>query len=367
MKNKKIIIAGGSGFIGQALASHFGKENEIVTLGRLSGDNHKNNYSAKLLTKEDGLNVRYVKWDTRNIISDWSREIDGADLIINLAGKSVNCRYHHKQKREIIESRVNTTKAIGEAVMRADLKPKLWINAASATIYKNSMDRPNDEYTGIISGLKKDNMPFNLVDNLRYWKNKMIAAIFHGKDSIAYKELDIDFSVEVCKLWEKTFFDQSTPGTRKVAMRTAITLGEGGVITPYFNLCKFGLGGKHGNGKQKYTWVHVEDVGRMIEWLFEKNDAEGIYNCAAPNAVSNYKFMETMRKVTGNHFGLPAYAWMLEAGAFLIGTETELMLKSRWAVPARAMIEGFEFKYKFLEDALTEIVNKMPRNKYHLF
>jgi NAD dependent epimerase/dehydratase family enzyme len=163
------------------------------------------------------------------------------------------------------------------------------------------------------------------------------------------------------------FFEQETTGTRKVALRTAITLGEGGVITPYLNLCKFGLGGKHGNGKQMYTWVHVGDVAGMIDWLLGKKDAEGVYNCAAPNAVTNADFLKILRKVTGHHSGLPAYSWMLETGAFFIGTETELMLKSRWVYPTRAINEGFQFKYKYLEDALAQIINKLPRSKYHLF
>ena len=367
MNGKKIIIPGGSGFIGQALIKFFGKNNEIVTLGRMSRNQHKNLYSNKLLTKEDGYNVRYVIWDGKNLDKEWSNEIETADLIINLAGKSVNCRYHAKEKKEIIESRINATNAIGGAISQAVNKPRLWINVASATIYKNTSDKPNDEYSGVISDWKKDNMPFNFIDFVRYTKNRLIACIRHGKDSVDYKECDLDFSVHVCKLWEKSFFSQSTPGTRKIALRTAITLGEGGVMTPYFNLCKYGLGGKHGNGRQMYTWVHVDDVARMIEWLYYKKDADGIYNCAAPNAVSNYDFMKILRQSTHNRFGLPAYSWMLEAGAFLIGTETELMLKSRWVIPARATKEGFDFKYNYLKDALNDIVNTSPRNKYQLF
>jgi NAD dependent epimerase/dehydratase family enzyme len=367
MKNKKIIIAGGSGFIGQALLKYLGKENEIVVLSRQSGDTHKNSYNEKLLSSQDGYNVRYVKWNGKDIEKSWSGEIDGTDLVINLAGKSVNCRYHKKQKQEIFDSRTDATKAIGEAIRQAKQPPLLWINAASATIYQNSLTQPNDEFTGIISGWKKDNMPYNFIDQLRYKKNRWFARFFHGKNSIAYKELDLDFSVQVCKSWEKTFFEQSTPATRKIALRMAITLDKGGVITPYLNLCKFGLGGKHGNGKQMFSWVHAEDISRMIGWLYENKKGEGIYNCVAPNAVSNYSFMKTLRSVTGHKIGLPATTWMLEAGAFLIGTETELMLKSRWVIPARAMQEGFVFSHRILKNALLEIVSGLPRKKYHLF
>lgn len=359
MKNKKIIIAGGTGFIGQTLVKYFGKDNEIVILGRQSSDTHKNSYNQKLLTQADGYQLRYIKWNGKDIEESWFREIDGADLVINLAGKSVNCRYHKKQRQEIFDSRTNATKAIGEAIRKAKQPPTLWINAASTTIYRHTLSRPNDEFTGEISDWKKDNMPYNLIDHMRYKKNSILTRLFHGKNSIAYKELELDFSVQVCKLWEKTFFEQQTTATRKIALRTAITLGKGGVITPYLNLCKFGLGGKHGNGKQMFSWVHAEDLARMIEWLFENEKAEGIYNCVAPNVVSNYNFMKTLRQATGYKTGLPAATWMLEAGALMIGTETELMLKSRWAIPARAIQEGFVFKYPLLKNALQQIISEL--------
>ena len=367
MKNKKIIIAGGTGFIGQALIRYLGKDNEIIILGRQSGDRHKNSYTKKLITAWAGCDLRYIKWNGKDVEDHWSSEIDGADVVINLAGKSVNCRYHQKQKKEIFDSRTNATKSIGEAIRKAKQPPSLWINAASATIYQDSLIKSNDEWTGIISEWKKNNMPYNFIDYLRHKKNRLLARLFHGRNSIAYKELDLDFSVLVCKLWEKTFLEQPTTHTRKIALRTAITLDKGGVITPYLNLCKFGLGGKHGNGKQMFSWVHAEDLARMIEWLYENKKSEGIYNCVAPNVVSNYSFMKTLRQVTGHKIGLPATTWMLEAGAFMIGTETELMLKSRWATPARAMQEGFAFKYSILKNALHEIVSHLPRKKYHLF
>ncbi len=367
MRHKKIILAGGTGFIGQGLIKYFGKDNEIVVLSRQSEDDHKNSDSQKLIPERDGFNVRYVKWDGKTLEESWTREIDGADLVINLAGKSVNCRYHKKQKQQIFDSRTNSTKAIGKAIRRASDPPKTWINAASATIYKNTLDKPNDEDAGIISDRKKDNMPYNLIDQLRHQKNKLFTRLIHGQDSLVYKELDLDFSVQVCKLWEKTFFEENTPLTRKIALRTAITLGAGGVIVPYLNLCKFGLGGKHGSGKQMFSWVHIEDVASMIEWVFEDETAEGIYNCAAPNPVSNSSFMKSLRQITGNKFGLPSPAFLLEAGAFMIGTETELILKSRWVLPKRAMSEGFQFKFNSVEDALKDIISSLPRKKYHLF
>ena len=367
MKDKKIILAGGSGFIGQFLAKYFGGDNEIIVLTRQSGATHKNLYTEKLLTEKDGIQIRYVKWDGQRTEENWQKEIDGADLMINLAGKSVNCRYHKKQRHEILESRIGATRAIGEAIRSINSPPKVWINVASSTIYKDSHDRPNDEFTGIISDGRRDNMSYNLIDQLRYNKNKLLARLFHGKNSNEYKQLDLDFSVQVCKQWEKTFFEQQTPLTRKIALRTAITLGAGGVITPYFNLCKFGLGGKHGTGRQMFSWVHIEDVARMIDWLFNNEICDGIYNCVAPDVVPNSSFMKTLRQVTGHRFGLNAPAFLLEAGAFIIGTETELMLKSRWVVARKALKHGFEFKYKMLDDALRNIVLALPRNQYHFF
>jgi NAD dependent epimerase/dehydratase family enzyme len=366
MKNKKIVIAGGTGFIGQALTEYFGRTNSIVILSRLSGDTHTNLYHQKLLTVDDGYLVRYVKWDGKTVEENWSEEIAGADIVINLAGKSVNCRYHKKQKQEIFDSRVNATNALGEAIRKTSHPPALWVNAASATIYQNSLTAPNDEFTGVISDRKEDNMPYNIIDNLRYRKNRLLAALFQGKESEVYKNLEMDFSVKVCKLWEKVFFEQETHGTRKVALRTAITLGKAGVITPYLNLCKFGLCGKQGSGKQMFSWVHVEDVARMIQWLYENEKAIGVYNCVAPNAVSNYSLLKSLRQLTGNKIGLPAGSWMLEAGAFLIGTETELLLKSRWVIPTRATREGFVFNYPLLRNALEQIIADLPRRNYSL-
>lgn len=367
MRHKKIILAGGTGFIGQGLIKYFGKDNEVIVLSRQSRDHHKNLYSEKLISSKDGFDIRYVTWDGETIDETWAKEMNGADLVINLAGKSVNCRYHRKQRQQIFDSRTNPTKAIGKAIREAVDPPKVWINAASSTIYKNTLDRPNDEGTGVISDWRKDNMPYNFLDQVRYRKNKLIARLLHGKNSAAYKELDLDFSVQVCKLWEKTFFEESAPSTRKVALRTAITLGTGGVLIPYLNLCKFGLGGKHGNGRQMFSWVHIEDVARMIEWIFGREEINGIYNCVAPDAVSNFSFMKSLRRITGHKVGLPSPVFLLEAGAFLIGTETELMLKSRWVLPTKATSEGFEFKYKTLDDALKSIFSSLPPKQYHFF
>jgi len=326
MKNKKIIIAGGTGFIGQELCNFFGDENDIVILGRqlpqhASNAFGENNIKSLLLKK-----IRFVKWDGIHG-GDWSKEIDGADLVINLTGKSVNCRYTAKNKQEIFDSRINATKAIGIAIQQAVHPPELWINAASATIYPHATDEPRDE---------------------------------------SFTDFQDDFSVQVCKLWENTFYEQRTPFTRKCALRMAVTLGAGGVMIPYFNLLKFALGGRQGSGKQKYSWVHITDTCRMIEWIASNQTLEGTYNCSSPAPVTNHNFMKTLRKVTGYKIGLPAYAWMLKIGAAIIGTETELILKSRWVLPTKIIATGFQFKYPLLTDAMQNIVSSTPRKKYHL-
>jgi uncharacterized protein (TIGR01777 family) len=317
MKDKKIVIAGGSGFIGAGLIEYFGGSNHIVVLTR----------------RTNGLNghaqphVTYVEWDGRHT-GPWTEALEGADLLVNLSGKSVNCRYTEANKAAIFDSRTASTTALGEAIKGLKRPPALWINAGSATIYRHAEDRPMDEFTG---------------------------------------EIENDFSVQVCKKWEQTFNDIALPQTRKVILRIAITLGNGGVMEPYLNLVKFGLGGRQGSGRQRYSWVHIADVARMMEWLYHHPECEGTYNCSSPNPVSNTEFMATLRKATGQNFGLPAPGWMLKIGATLIGTETELLLKSRWVLPTRITQAGFTFKYPQLSDALQQIVGGLPRNAYHLF
>ncbi len=275
-------------------------------------------------------------------------------MLINLAGKSVNCRYHKKQKQEVYNSRIHATKALGNFIRHLNNPPDLWVNASSATIYKHSTQKANNEQSGEISLAKIANMPWNIIDAIRTEKNKLLARRLH-KPVNELLDPEIDFSVKVVKDWEQEFFSQQTPGTRKVALRTAITLGRGGVMVPFLNLCKFGLGGKHGSGNQMFSWVHINDFAGMIEWLFE-NNSEGVFNCVSPHAVKNKDFMKTLCNAIGRKVAFPSPAWLLELGAFMIGTETELMLKSRWVVPARALKEGFKFQHPYLENAIADIV-----------
>lgn len=327
MKTKRIVIAGGTGFIGREITKYFAPFNEIVILTRNPRVRVDNAFSNFELEDHKQSNVRFVEWDAKHQ-GEWTKEIDGCDIVINLAGRSVNCRYNKANKKEIFDSRTNPTQAIGEAIRKATVPPKLWINASSATIYRHATDRPQDEYTG---------------------------------------EYHNDFSVQVCKLWEKTFFGERTPFTRKVAFRMAITLAGGGVIMPYLNLCRFGLGGKQGSGQQMFSWVHITDICRAIEFMYERNDLEGVFNLAAPGPVTNEVFMRRLRQATGHKFGLPAYTWMLKAGAAIMGTETELLLKSRWVLPTKLQQAGFTFTYPVIEKAFSQVIGALPRRSYHLF
>lgn len=327
MTNKKIIIAGGSGFIGEEMIRYFGKTNKLIILTRNAkvSNNNRNHYSG--LTEADLTNTKFVEWNGKTV-GDWKEELNNADLVINLAGKSVNCRYTEQNKKEILNSRTESTKVIGEAIQQITHPPGLWINASSATIYRHATDKPQDEYTG---------------------------------------EIRDDFSVQVCKQWEEVFYKQKTPDTRKIALRMAITIGAGGVMLPYFNLLKFGLGGKQGNGKQMYSWIHIEDTCRIIDWLFEHKELEGTFNCSSPNPITNEAFMKNLRQITNTTLGLPAYTWMLKLGAWVIGTETELVLKSRWVVPTKLLEKGYTFKYPFITEALQNVIDQTPKKQYKLW
>ncbi|HTL10281.1 MAG TPA: TIGR01777 family oxidoreductase [Chitinophagaceae bacterium] len=328
LKNKKIVIAGGTGFIGQALAKYFGKDNKLVIISRLSVNSHNNNQQQQLLLPADGYNITYRRWDGQHLEKHWTSELEGADIVINLAGKSVNCRYTAKNKRLILESRVNATNVLGTAITQCVVPPKMWINAGSATIYRHAMDAPQDEYTG---------------------------------------EIEDDFSVQVCKEWEAAFNAQRTPFTRKLLLRMAITLGDGAVMDAYYRLLKFGLGGRQGTGQQMYSWIHITDMARIIEWMFVHKEMEGTYNCAAPHPVTNHYFMQTLRRLTGNSIGLPAGSRLIKLGAWLIGTEAELLLKSRWVLPRKLIDSGFTFRYPHVEEALAEIIQAAHWKKYRLF
>ncbi len=322
--NKRIVLAGGSGLLGRMLAQYLGvKGYEIVVLSR----SPENYVTAK--NAESAKKVKVLQWDARTV-GEWVREIDGAFAVINLTGRSVNCRYNAKNRRDILESRVLSTKAVGEAIGRCANPPSVWLNASTATIYKHSIDKPMDE-------------------------DAEMAATADAKD---------EFSVEVAMAWEKAFFEAPTPKTRQAALRISMVLfDEPGSVFPVLrSLVKRGLGGALAGGRQYVSWIHHEDFCHAIEWVLT-HDVTGGINVAAPNPITNRDMMRALRRFCGVPFGLPATGWMMEIGAFFMRTETELMLKSRRVVPGRLLRDGFQFKYARFEEAAEELEKRMRMGK----
>lgn len=301
----KLVIAAANGFLGRSLARHFAERgHEVVGLVR---------------RPEPAAHYRAVRWDGV-VLGDWAAELEGADVLVNLAGRSVNCRYHARNRADILHSRIASTRILGDAVALCERSPAVWINSSTATIYRHAEDCPQDEHTG---------------------------------------ELGEGFSVEVAKAWEKAFFAARVPGeVRKVAIRTAIVLGRdrGSALDYFRRLARLGLGGRMGSGRQMMSWVHVADFCRAVEWLVRTPSCDGIVNLSAPEPLPNRLFMRVLRRVVGVPFGLPAARWMLEAGALALRTETELILKSRWVLPARLLAHGFRFRHPAPDGALADLV-----------
>ncbi|MFL0410862.1 epimerase [Microbacterium paludicola] len=318
MTGGRVVIGGASGFMGTFLARRYrAAGREVVTISRSGAD---------------------LTWDDEEGIA---AAVDGAALVIGLAGKSVNCRYTPENRAEIFRSREVTTAALSRAIARAETPPSLWVNSSTATIYRHAEDRPMTERGG---------------------------------------ELGIGFSVEVAKAWERALFADDLPGTRRVALRSAIVLGDGGVFGTLRRLARLGLGGPQYDGwwpvsrarraagtahypgarrgRQRFSWVHIEDVARIIDFLEEHPELEGPVNASAPNPVDNVAFMAAVRRAVGARVAFPMPRWMLEIGAILIRTETELVLKSRWVVPERLEAAGFAFAWPELGGALADIARR---------
>ncbi len=357
MKHKKIVITGGTGYLAQMLARKWGKENSVFLLtSTLRTVN--NNFNKKLVSKDDGLNVTYRCWMGNTDDTEWQQDIEGADLVVNLAGKTVNCRYNESNKNTVLSSRIETTNRIGHVVAHSIHPPKLWINMSSATIYAHSMDHPQNEISGRISPLKKDNMPFSFLDQMRFGWKRLKRQLIYGADHAKVRSLNEDFSVAVCRQWESAFFAHRTPFTRKIAARTAIVIGAGGVFTACCALAKAGWGGKQGSGKQKFSWIHEEDFARALEFCVAESDVEGAINFSAPKVSTNEEWMQLIRKSCNINWGLSLPEWILEVGAKLKGTETELLLKSRWVEPALLLKNGFQFRYPEISMAIAAITSE---------
>jgi len=315
----KVIIPGGSGQVGTVLARAFHERgDEVVVLSR---------------TKTDPPPWRSVKWDGETL-GDWASEFEGADAVINLAGQSVNCRYTAENRRIIIDSRVKSTRVVGQAIAQSDHPPCVWLQASTATLYAHRYDAPNDEATGIIGG-SEPNAPDT-------WR----------------------FSIDVVKKWERELNAAATPNTRKVLMRSAVVMApdRGGSFELLLRLVRFGLGGSAGDGKQYVSWIHDQDFVRAADWLIQRDELEGAVNLAAPNPLPNAEFMKTLRSAWGMPFGLPATEWMLELGAWALRSETELILKSRRVVPTRLLDSGFTFEFPNWADAASDLCKRWREN-----
>ena len=314
----RIVIPGGSGQVGQILARHFHAQGHAVTV---------------FSRRPQPAPWRVVAWDglTRG---DWIADLERSDVCINLAGRSVNCRYTAANRRAIHESRIHTTLLLNEVISSLKHPPRVWLNASTATIYRHSLDRPMDELNGELGG----NEP-GAPDT---W----------------------NFSIQVAKAWEQAFFCTPTPRTRKVAIRSALTFSpdRGGVFDIFLNLVRHGLGGAAGAGTQFVSWIHEADFIQAIDLLIAREEFTGVVNLASPNPLPNCDFMRALREAWSTRIGLPASEWMIEAGTLLMRTESELVLKSRRVVPGRLLAAGFRFVFPEWPAAARELVGRWREN-----
>jgi uncharacterized protein (TIGR01777 family) len=309
----KIVIPGGTGQVGGSLASAL----------RARGDD------VVLLSRGGTGDSRIVEWDGRTL-GPWAHEIDGADVVINLAGRSVSCRYTERNLQAMMSSRVDSTRAVGLAIERAARPPRVWLQMSTATIYAHRFDAPNDEATGRLGGGEPDAPA--------YWRR----------------------SIKIAQAWERTLAEANTPRTRKVALRSAMVMspGRGGIFDVLLGLTRLGLGGRIAGGHQFVSWMHDRDFTRAVELLIGREDIEGPVNLAAPNPIPQGEFMAALRAAWGIRVGLPATKWMAEMGAFFLRTDTELTLKSRRVIPTRLLDAGFRFDFPEWSGAARDLVER---------
>lgn len=330
MSAPRAVLAGASGFIGT----------------RLSEDLGSRGYDVRLV----GRHGPDVRWGDRAGLTE---AVDGAAVLINLAGRSVGCRYHDKNRQEIYDSRVETTTQLHQAVSAATEPPPVWMNASTATIYRHALDRPQTDLAPTAGG----------------------------------GEIGDGFSVDVARNWERTFFAGDLPGVRRVALRMAIVLGDGPALTKLATAARFGLGGPQLDGRwlphrryrgigpdpsgpdvwrrhipcaprgdQKFSWIHLEDLIAVVHFILDHPELDGPVNVAAPGTATNRRLMAALRRAVHAPIGLPAPRWLLEPGMIVLGQESELVLKSRWVVPTRLIESGFRFDWPELEPAVADLV-----------
>jgi uncharacterized protein len=316
----KIVIAGGTGQLG------------AILVRALSAQGHE----LVVLSRGGASAARLVHWDARTL-GAWAEEIDGSDVVINLAGRSVNCRYTPDNLRAMLDSRVESTRVVGQAIGAARRPPRVWLQMSTATIYAHRFDAPNDERTGQIGGAEPG-VP-------GYWS----------------------FSVEIAKAWEKAQAEANTPNTRQVALRAAMVMSpdRGSVFDVLLGLTRLGLGGPVAGGAQRVSFIHEHDFVRAIAFLIEHEELAGAVNLAAPQPVTHREFMAALRAAAGVPIGLPATKWMIAIGAVLMRTDTELLLKSRYVVPQRLLDAGFSFAFPEWGPAARELVARRAASSAH--
>ncbi|RSN06738.1 epimerase [Nonomuraea sp. WAC 01424] len=320
----KVVIPGGTGQVGAIL------DRALTAAG----------HDVVVLTRQP-VREREVGWDGETQ-GAWSAEIDGSDVVVNLAGRSVNCRYTPANLRAMMDSRVRSTRAVGRAIAAAARPPRVWLQMSTATVYAHRLDAPNDEATGLIGGAEPG-VP-------GYWA----------------------YSVEIAKAWEREQERAETPRTRKVALRTAMVMSpdRGGVLDVLLRLARLGLGGPVAGGAQYVSWIHEHDFVRAVEFLAGQDDLAGRgepagrgdlagpVNLAAPGPLPQGEFMRALRAACGMPVGLPATRWMAELGAYALRSDTELLLKSRRVVPGRLLEAGFTFEHPHWPEAAADLVRR---------
>jgi uncharacterized protein (TIGR01777 family) len=314
----KIVIPGGSGQVGALLAVHWQKAGHDVVV----------------LTRNGRSPARTVLWDGRSI-GPWAAEIDGADVVVNLAGRSVSCRYTASNLQEMMQSRIDSTRVVGEAIAQAARPPRLWLQMSTATIYAHRFDAANDEATGIIGG--------NEAGVPAYWKR----------------------SIDIATAWEKTLQAAATPQTRRVALRASMIMADeaevaatDNILSVLVRLTRLGLGGAVAGGRQYVSWVHGDDFCAALDFLIAHDELDGAVNIAAPHPLPHREFMAALRAALGVRLGLPATSWMVKIGALFMNSDPELLLKSRRVVPRRLLEHGFVFQHPRWHDAVSDLVQR---------
>lgn len=321
----KIVICGGTGQVGGLLRRALAARGDEVSV-----------LSRRPETLEAG--VRHVLWDGRTP-GDWTRELDGADAVVNLAGRTVSCRYHDTNLRQMMDSRVDSTRVVGQAIARATRPPRVWLQASTATIYADARSRPDglphDEAGGILGG-DEPGVPL-------YW----------------------EYSVRIARRWEREQEVADTPATRRVALRTAMVMtpDRGGVFDYLSWLTRLGLGGPVDGGHQYVSWIHGDDFVCAVQFLLDRDDLAGPVIVAGPHPVPQRDLMRSLRRAWGRRFGLPATRRMAEIGAFALRTDTELILKSRRVVPGRLLDAGFTFDHPHWDEAATDLAGRRARRR----